>query len=195
MQIQTNYNTPTYTGKVTMFTMLKNTLSKTGRLANSEISGIQTKYPKISINQERVGDLIELSFTRIETNVTTSSRLLISKSGLQEKETNKISFLDKDRKFKLINIIYEYFRNHIGKNAIIKQEIQSIENTKVNKVEEFAKRTLRSDGSVDIAVTSFFGRESELPITPFAKNIHLAQAKKTVRENGDIIYLERYKKQ
>ncbi len=195
MQIQTNYNTPTYTGKVTMLTMFRNALSQAGRNANNEISEIKAAFPKLAINQERLGNTIELSYTHNDTVSTITSKILISKDGITQKETNNISYVDKKRKFKLISVLYEYYKNLVGKNPIKKLEIQSIQNTATNKVEEIAKRTEHLDGSISINVTSIFGRESECPSTYLAKNIHPSQAKKVVNENGDIVYIEKYLKQ
>lgn len=192
MQINTNYNTQNFNGKVNIFTLMKNQFSKTGRIANTEIAEIKTSFPKAIINQDNIGDTIELSFHHSDDFGTFKAKTKISSNGVIETEHDGERFMGKNNEFSLFHTIKKQFLKGSFDIAQKKVETQILFNHKTKQAEEVATKTTDLFGPTEIKVTTKKNRTTAFPTTTIAGNIHPAQATKTVQENGDVVYIERY---
>lgn len=195
MQINTNYDTLNFNAKVNLFTMMRNQFSKAGRHANQEIAEIRAENPKIKINQEKIGDKIELSYIEETHTGYMNTKSTISPQGLLETEVNSTRTFGPNNKFNLLHTIKRIWGE---KNIPVPTETietQTLINNATRKIEEFAKRKTNIYGPVEIEVSSKANRESMFPVTTIAGNIHPAQATKHTNADGDIVYIERYAKE
>ena len=192
MQINTNYNTQNFNGRVNIFTLMKNQFSKAGRFANTEIAEIKASYPKARINQDNVGDTIELSFNHTDNFGMFNSKTCISPDGITETELNSERAIGRKKEFSLFHTIKKRFLKGSSDIEEKRTETQVIFNHKTKQAEEVATKTTDLFGPTEIKVTTKKNRTTTFPTTTIAGNIHPAQATKTVKENGDIVYIERH---
>ena len=195
MQVNTNYDTLNFNGKVNFFTMVRNQFSRAGRHANQEIAEIRASHSKIRINQEKIGDKIELSYTEKTDTGHINARSLISNEGLLETEVNGARSFGANNQFNLIHTIKRIFRESDIDLPTETIETQTVVNNSTHRIEEFARKQTNLYGPVEIKVSSKANRESMFPMTTIAKNIHPAQATRHTNADGDIVYIERYAKE
>lgn len=194
MQINTNYDTLNFNGKVNFLTMVRNHFSKVGKYANQEIAEIRASHPKVEINQEAIGDKIELSFYETSQTGRINAKTIVSKDGIEETEVSGSRLFGIDNRYNLIHNIKRIFAEHDINISTIVTETQSVVNTITKKVEEVATKETNLYGPVKIEVLTKSHRESTFPMTTIAKNLHPAQATKQVNSDGDILYIENYPK-
>ena len=195
MEIKSNYNTQNFNGKVRFYTLVKNQFSKAGRYANQEIAEIKATHPKMEINQENIGDKIELSFLERSRTGHIQSKIILSSNGIEETEIQGSKSFGPDNKFNLIHSIKRIFGEKKSNKPTEITETQTLINNNTRKIEETASRKSGLHMPVEIQVQTKIDRESPFPSTTIAGNLHPAQATKHTNADGDVIYIERYIKE
>lgn len=167
------------TQKINFFTICTNYLTKTGRQANIEIADMQgAVYQKrlpnghiALLNEHKAGDTFML--------IKKDGSVGIKESTKKENGTNK-----------LITIAKTFYEKSSQKIKEVKKEV--LYSLPENRIEEIARKTSNIDGSSELKVISAADRKTPFHQTRLAGSLHPAMAEKTITQNGDRVYIERY---
>ena len=177
------------TVKVDGFVKFMNALTPVGRKANLEIKNMQV-IKADQIYQKRLSNkAIALSCSRKYSGTSEDSFVVINTGSVKRvKETKRQAF---EAGYLLFKSVKRFIMNGLDGHTLQKERLY---NSNTKKIEEHANKIVFSDGPSIKIVESKAGRKSKFPVTELGKSVHPAVAQKTVLENGDVQYVERYLK-
>lgn len=164
------------TQKVNFLTRCINYLTENGRQANLEIAEMQG-----AIYQKR---LRHGNIALLNEHKTGDTFMLIRKEGSIVKDTKKTENGPK----KLLSSVKTFYDNYSCIVKKVKKEIFFFE----GRAEEIARKTTNLDGSSELKVVSAGDRKTQFHQTRLAGSLHPAMSEKTIMQNGDVVYIERY---
>lgn len=177
------------TVKVDGFVKFMNAFTPVGRKANHEIKNMKVVKADQVYQKKLPQNTIALSCNRKYQGIEEDSLILVNSGNIKMvKKTKKQTLEDGYLLFKSVK---KYIMSGIEGHTMQKERLYNL-NTK--KIEESANKIVFSDGPSINIVKSKSGRKSTFPVTELGKSVHLAVAQKTVLENGDLQYVERYLK-
>ncbi len=177
------------TVKVDGFVKFMNAFTPVGRKANFEIKNMQVIKADQIYQKKLSNKAIALSCSHKYSGISEDSFVVINSGSIKKvKKTKRQGF---DSGYLLFKSVKKIIINGLEGHTMQKERLYNL-NTK--KIEESANKIVFSDGPSINIVKSKSGRKSTFPVTELGKSVHLAVAQKTVLENGDLQYVERYLK-